>query len=144
MGISTTYRRNRAGIHEDLIDANPVLSGLREMIMETKLFQGTARTLLDKLNEAVVGLKGPRWPQSEEQLARCLRRNVALLPELEFTFNHRTGKCRDRMMVIRWRGAGDDGEDHKSVIPEQGPAVQTSRTPKRATKSPDSQSSLFA
>jgi len=104
--FDSAYRDNLDEAVHDLIDADPVAAGIRELVsMQTERTGRTqnATTLLGAL-EQIVGEKGTRskrWPEDARALSARLSRIAPNLRKIGIEIERtRVGKGRDRMITL--------------------------------------------
>jgi len=106
------YAGNRDQAVDSVIEADPVGSAVRSLMMSRTLWTGTATDLLDALTELVGEKVGPAkaWPQTARALSGRLRRAATTLRAagIDISFEQE-GRARTRTVRI-------------SCVPENGPA----------------------
>jgi hypothetical protein len=80
----SAYCTNRDRAVEDVIDADPVASAVRTLMVERTMWSGTAADLLGTLAEAAGELvaKSKTWPNSPKALSGQLRRAATFLRKI--------------------------------------------------------------
>lgn len=97
------YTGNRDHAVNDVLEADPVASGIRALIMEKAPWEGTASELLDVLakvmGEAVT--KGRDWPKNPKALSGRLRRAATFLRKVGIDVEERrVGHDRRRVLFL--------------------------------------------
>jgi hypothetical protein len=104
--FARAYETNRTAAIESVIDADPVVGYVREMMADRKMWTGTASDLLhaaaERANGDRISLKGTHLPRSPRLLAGRLRRAQTFLRALgiEIAFG-REGRAGRRTICIR-------------------------------------------
>jgi hypothetical protein len=98
------YEANRADAVDTVLEADPVASAVREMMVDLPEFSGTASRLLEVLTEKVgqdVARRAKGWPATAKDASRCLKRAMTFLRAvgIEVRFR-RQGNARTRMIDI--------------------------------------------
>jgi hypothetical protein len=97
------YTGNRDHAVNDVLEADPVAAGIRALMAEKALWEGTASELLDVLanvvGEAVT--KGRDWPKTPKALSGRLRRAATFLRKVGIDVEERrVGRHRRRVLFL--------------------------------------------
>jgi hypothetical protein len=97
----TAYDVNRAEIVDALIDANPIASAVRSLMVHRQFWEGQASDL-DSLLRAITGNLGgaKNWPADPRILANTLRELAPSLQKIGVDVRFRRARDRDRKRLI--------------------------------------------
>jgi hypothetical protein len=97
------YRNNLATAVDNVIDADPIASAVRSLMLNKTKWTGTATRLLDDLNLiASVERFNKDWPKNGQALSGRLRRGMTFLRKvgINIEFGRDTGHARDRLITL--------------------------------------------
>lgn len=123
---------------EEILDADPVASAVREFVQKRKSWTGTAGELLKLLNESAPTPRPDGWPRQANSLSRKLNVLHSTLNDAGISFRrHKEGQSRERQVTLESRsetsslsslssispihaGLGADGESRPSSVASSG------------------------
>lgn len=85
---------------QEVLDADPVASAIRDFIRARKTWTGTAQQMLVALNERVQQPRPDGWPKQANSLSRRLNVLHATLNEIGITIRRHKGAEKDRLITL--------------------------------------------
>lgn len=132
----SAYCGNRDEAVEGVIDADPIATAIRAVMVSRTVWTGTASNLLGVLGEVVGerGVKSKNWPDSPRALSGRLRRAATFLRKIgiEISFA-REGRARTRTISITNHSAPDNGGMSPSTSPVSSAPMKKASIPNGLT-----------
>jgi hypothetical protein len=133
----SAYCGNRDEAVEGVIDADPIATAIRAVMVSRTVWTGTASNLLGVLGEVVGerGVKSKNWPDSPRALSGRLRRAATFLRKIgtEISFA-REGRARTRTISITNHSAPDNGGMSPSTSPVSSAPIKKASSPNGLTQ----------
>ena len=107
----TAYDLNRAEVVEALIEADPVASAVRSLMVSRQFWEGQASDLDKRLRAITGNLEGAKnWPADPRALANMLRQLAPSLLKIGIDVRFHKSRDRDRKRLITTTASRPDGD----------------------------------